>query len=636
MGKPIAGRGQRPFNIGGILVNGAKSNGVKFIKNIYLYKQRSYDVYDLIDELGQVHEFMRLVYRNSNNNILKYTDLDVDITESLADNTFYIKEQDPSRGIFGFSTLYQYNKIKINTGDYIFRDSQEFDYSLLAVQVMPYSITLNVGDIKTFNILTIPIDYQNVYGTWEIDNECVSPISTNRMPEFTIKADAVGEAIISFTPDANATLTSFAHIKILEQPVQIEYLNSIYPDGEKDKAFALGESFTIRIITEPLNAVSALPYPDNIDYDTEYFELTNVSSDNKYFTFKVISDRDAAPYDRYGGIRKSVVFTHTIDGTSYKTYSYSTLGYIYVVTKTSDAKFKITADQRYVKYNEVLKMYANYDKNLYILDPNDTITWEIEKSPGSTGDGSLNPISDFECDYTAAPPPNGWRHVGVRFKGVFYYMTVWFDERDFAKSVRIAPFDINTMKPGDSVQLTAVYDPPDFVPPQPPVFNYGIWGDIYPDFFDITPDGLLTVKQEISRNIELRPNMFLPGAMYGNAEYKKYIALTIDDVKPSYLSVRQYEAQYIIPFGKDIVVSVTQTPTVNSYVKVSYEWDDPTFVEEDRSSNEYELSNYYSALNTGAVLTFKPLKIGTHTISFWFDAFPETKYSRTFTVFMPG
>lgn len=637
MGKPIAGRGQRPFNINGILVNGAKSEGEKFIKNIFIYKQRSYNVYDLIDDLGKVHEYMTLVYRNENGEILKYTDLDVDITDSLKEGTFYIKEQDPSRGIFGFSTLYQYKKIKVHNGKYIFRDSEQFDYSLLAVQVMPYSITMNVGDIKNFDIRSIPLDYNNLVGTWKIDSPCISPISPGRTSEFKVKAISTGEAIISFTPDANATLTSFAHVRVLEKPVDIEHLNIVYPYGGQYKGYALGEEFTLRIITEPLNARPDLPYPDYIRYDSEYLELTNVSSDNKYFTFKVISDRDAVEYSKYNGVRMSIVFDHTIDGVQYKTYASSTVGNISIVKKSRDVQFDITGEKRYAKYYETIRLTASYDSNYYILEPEDKVEWMVRKSQGSTGDGFVTPISRFECDYTAAPPPNGWREVGVMFNDKkFYKMTVWFDQRDYANSVRIAPLDTNTLKPGESVQLSVLYDPPDFVPPQQPVFNYGIWGDIYPDFFDITPDGLITAKQEIPRNIEVRANMYLPGVTYGNTEYRKYMALTIDDVKPTSMSVRQYEAEYVIPFGKDIVVAVTQYPSVNSYIKIEYEWDDPTFVTEDREYNEYELSNYYSSLNTGAELVFKPTRIGTHTITFWFTAFPDMKYSRTFTVFQPG
>lgn len=634
MGKPIAGRGQRPFNIGGILVNGAKDGEETFIKDIYIYKQRSYNVYDLIDELGQVHEYMTLVYRNADGKLLNYTDLDFDLTNSLADKTFYIKEQDPKRGIFGFSTLYQYNKIKVQTGDYIFRDSEEFDYSLLAVQVIPYSVVLNVGDDRSFDIRSIPLDYDNLQGTWEIDNNCVEPITpNNRSSQFTVKAVSEGDAIISFTPDANSTLTSFAHVRVLSKPIEIQNLNIVYPSGETDKAYSLGETFTVRLLTDPLNALSDLPYPDTIEYDTEYFELTNVSDDNKYFTFKVISDKDAEPYNKYGGIRKSLVFSHTINGVKYKTYTYSTIGYIYVVTKSNDVKFIITSNKQYARYYETIKMYASYDTNLYKLDPNDPIVWEVEATHGNTGDGYVTPINDFECDYTAAPPYNSWRNVGVRFRGKFYSMTVWFDQNDYAKSVRIAPLDVNTLKPGESVQLSVLYDPPDYVPSEPPVFNYGVWGDIYKDFFDITPDGLVTVKQEIPRNIEVRANMFLPNVIYRTNEFRKNMALTIDDVKPLYMNVRQYQGIYISPLGKDIVVSVSQSPTVNSYIKIEYEWDDPSFVEEDKISNEYQLSNYYSRLNTGAQLTFKPLKIGTHTISFWFKDFPETKYSSTFTVF---
>lgn len=124
MGKPISMTGKFPFTIGGIKVTGAKHNGETFVDKLYILKQRSAYLYDLIDDKGTVYEYMQMVYRNKNTDILDFDEDDDKLSESLKDGTFYIKEEDTVSGVKGFSTMYMINKIKLHNGRFIERKKE--------------------------------------------------------------------------------------------------------------------------------------------------------------------------------------------------------------------------------------------------------------------------------------------------------------------------------------------------------------------------------------------------------------------------------------------------------------------------------------------------------------------------------
>lgn len=121
MGKPIAMTGKFPFTIDGIMVTGAKHNGEALVEKLYILKQRSAYLYDLIDDNGKIYEYMQMVHRDKDTGILDFDGEDETLSESLKDGTFYIKEEDTVSGVKGFSTMYMIHKIKLHNGLYIKR-----------------------------------------------------------------------------------------------------------------------------------------------------------------------------------------------------------------------------------------------------------------------------------------------------------------------------------------------------------------------------------------------------------------------------------------------------------------------------------------------------------------------------------
>lgn len=628
MGKPIADRGQYPFNVGGILTNGAKYNDDIYVKSLYIYKQRSYNIYDLIDDGGYVYEFMELVYRNEEGFIMDYYDIDINLSQSLKNGTFYIKEQDPERNIYGFSTLYQYNKIKIHDGNYIFRKSDGIDYSLLAVKLTPNDIVLKVGQTMTIHSSYIPLDYQQNNGSWVFTNDsCVTTNSSDEEGNLVVTGAKVGFTVASFTPKDNDTLTAHALIRVVEDDVKLNSIVGVVDDERTYPGYMLGEEFTLQLITEPYNF--DLPEPDISGIDSEYFDLINISEDKKRFTFKVISDRDAVPYDDSKALRFSPPeIKFTVDGIVYTVSQYTF--YVKVVTKTLVPKFTIEGKKDTV-YDTDYTYKATFDRNkyYYVSDPQKPLEWKIfTQSSIPSGVITQDPTDDLTATYHTPLPPNAWREIGVMYNGVKSNITVWFTEH-LANSVYLDPLNVTVLHPGDTLQLEPVFDPVDY-PRDSNYFVVGVFEDIYKDFYTLSRDGLITVKDDIARNIELRPEYIMKNATTtGNSSIVKYIALMKTVVDPTSLVIQKFGRQFL-KIGNTARYQVNLYPQVNSFRHVSYEFSDPSLVSIDEKLVDFSLNSGWGNVGYNSFLTFTAIKGGTTTIKVWCTERPE--FSDTVTV----
>lgn len=80
-----------PFCIGGLWVSGANINGVTYTENMYVYRQRSDCIFDLILEDGTVFKYVELVCKDKNGKSLNSLEPDDFIVTQIPLNTFFVK-----------------------------------------------------------------------------------------------------------------------------------------------------------------------------------------------------------------------------------------------------------------------------------------------------------------------------------------------------------------------------------------------------------------------------------------------------------------------------------------------------------------------------------------------------------------
>ncbi|QOE32360.1 Ig-domain containing protein [Klebsiella phage Muenster] len=206
MARVIAKQNHYPFVVDGLKVTAANVNGTVHVGDLFVYKQRTFDVYDLISTDGTVYTFIRLVHRDSNLVALKYSDADEDIADSLAVNTFCIKESDPKTGVEGFSILYQLNKVKLDNGGFIFRRTNVKPpvVHVESVTVSPKTLTGAVGGTEQLSISVLPLDATDKSVTWSSSAESVCTVDSAGLVSYV----ATGTATITVTTnDGNKTDT---------------------------------------------------------------------------------------------------------------------------------------------------------------------------------------------------------------------------------------------------------------------------------------------------------------------------------------------------------------------------------------------------------------------------------------------
>lgn len=297
MGKPIAGQDQFPYTVGGFLVDGAKINGVTYAKKLYIYKQRSYDRYDLQDVDGNIYRFIRIGYKDTSGNMLNYFDVAENLVQNIPDNTFFLKIQDASRGIFSFVRIYQWHKCITVEGDYVFRTAN-IDPQLSGVLINPTISTLQVGSSLSYKSLFFPSNYPNLDGSWYMnsldglqDDNSAQIISTN-MNTASVKGITTGKAVLTFVPKNNDALVTHSVINVVEDTPAIQDL-TIKPELTYNY-FKSSQEYTLNVVTYPYDA--ALTEAMDVTIEEAWNNgttttLVSVSDDFKSYTFKsVLSD----------------------------------------------------------------------------------------------------------------------------------------------------------------------------------------------------------------------------------------------------------------------------------------------------------------------------------------------------------
>lgn len=116
-----------PYSRDGFVVNGFKDeDGVLHMSNIRIFKQRSIQLFDLMDiSTGKIYQKVQITSTIGNSQtVLDYTNTDVDLAQQIKENSFFIRNFDKQKQYYGFIVRVLSNKVtidsRINVSHYIY------------------------------------------------------------------------------------------------------------------------------------------------------------------------------------------------------------------------------------------------------------------------------------------------------------------------------------------------------------------------------------------------------------------------------------------------------------------------------------------------------------------------------------
>lgn len=438
MGKPVRGRNKFPFAAGGLMVNGANINGELFDKKLYIHKQRSYGVYDLVDINGKIYEFVKITYKDKNGYPLDYYDVDENLMTQIKFNTFYIKAQDERRKIYGFVTLYMYRYLKVHTGDVIYRTTQ--DPNLSGVRMNPNILTVNVGSKFTATASFIPYNYPMQSGKWTCNNDNVSIQAVGN--NVIITGQKLGQSIVSFVPDANNTHTAHTIINVIEQNIPITELHAFFRHGGYHvftHEFDVGQEFTIALAPYPIS--SSIPGTVKMEM-SEYYEnfFEYLGTDNNIdFKFKVKEwDYEKHGYSVWGSI------SFELFDNNQQLFKYDMWPIARKKSVAIDSPYFLP-EKEYVNIGETVKL--NIMNSTYY------------EYPGLVYKSKNPNVCTVDQNGVVTGVSKGTAVIGTIYNGIENYgygaCSIVVDD-NFIYSVKIEPEEINTLQVGEVQKYHAV------------------------------------------------------------------------------------------------------------------------------------------------------------------------------------
>lgn len=152
--KAIASEGKLPFGIGGIKVSVAKIDGKVLTETLYINRQRSGNVYDLINDNGDIYYKVFMRWYDIRGIDIPNTVKPADAINMVQDNSFMIFVDD---GISkGYTTLYMERIIKLNNGRIIKRDYTNDNIPVTGVTITPKNAALDVGNTEQLSAQVLP------------------------------------------------------------------------------------------------------------------------------------------------------------------------------------------------------------------------------------------------------------------------------------------------------------------------------------------------------------------------------------------------------------------------------------------------------------------------------------------------
>lgn len=621
MGKPIAGQDQFPYTVGGFLVDGANINGVTYAKKLYIYKQRSYDIYDLQDTDGNIFRFIKLGYQDVDGNTLNYFDVDEDLVLTIPKNTFFLKIQDPARNIFSFVRIYQWHKCITVEGDYVFRTS-DIDPTLSGVLINPVVSTIPVGNTLSYKSLFYPSNYKDVDGTWYMnnlngirDNSNAQIISTD-LNTASVRGISPGKAVLSFVPKRNDALVTHSIINIIQESQSVSEFSvqSVLPYTY----YKTGDEYTLEVVTYPYDAVLT----EALDVKIESFgsspvptTLISVSEDFKKYTFKSIIP-DLPPPELEEGEEPSDEPDWRIFGLQFVFTMNSPIEYEYMcdgIAICSDAAYTSQYESPGLVYNRPRGLRPNmtWKCDKYISGPNQTLYPYVSSDPTiATLDYQTGIITTydktgkvtFSTQYTKMDGSVG---------GPVIVMDLTVRE-DMYDRIICSPQDVDIIHPGDELNVTFTgiregLDPVN-IPIDTRVFGKG---------YTISSDGLVTVKPDapLGETVYISPAVTLDYqviARYNSSGIRPTIRNSTDLVPMNVMESNYYT--YYIRYSEDADIDNWDTIIVyarpwncSSYL-MQFDSYDETIVE---VIDKDELQTQQYAMGSSLYFYVKGLKRGS-------------------------
>lgn len=289
-------------------MDGAKINGKTYVDELFILQQRSDSIYDLIGSDGEIFPFVPVTWKTESGENLDYYTESTELVETIKDNTFFWKVQDPRENIYGFMTMIHTHKIKVHTGKYIYKTEYQ-DFSLQSVHLTPSMIYAKVGDIIEIDIEFNPPNIANKKGNWILTNSNI----VRQLPDLSTSTKQCyeclyeGSAYAVFVPDMNKNISSSSTVIVsqVEPPVPeyenyMLYLDSYHPTTKayyNNGIYYPGDILTISAVTEPYN----VKLPENLTSTMELFGPVldddiivqlDTSDDPNVYKFKI---RDELP-----------------------------------------------------------------------------------------------------------------------------------------------------------------------------------------------------------------------------------------------------------------------------------------------------------------------------------------------------
>lgn len=207
MGKPIAGVGQFPFTPNGKKVNAAKIDGTDHVGNLSIYKQRSDIVYDLMDDANVVYQHITITSRDKDLMPMDVATSDATLVTNLKNNTFFIKETDPSSGASDFVHVFHLHKTILSSGKVIFEQNtiQPPVVNVTGVTVSPSTLSGNVGSTGQLAATVLPADATDPSVAWTSSDNTVCTVNDSGLVSY-LKAGSA--TVTATTTDGEFTGTS--------------------------------------------------------------------------------------------------------------------------------------------------------------------------------------------------------------------------------------------------------------------------------------------------------------------------------------------------------------------------------------------------------------------------------------------
>lgn len=599
MGKPIRGEGQFPYSIGGFLVNGAKIHGMTFSKQLYINKQRSYKVYDLIDDYGTIYQYIELVYTNENDEVLNYYTPDDNLVDTLKDGTFYLKVQDPSRDIYGFATLYQYHKVKVHTGDYIFR-TQDIDAGLSGVGFYSPEMHLPLNDTYTMDAYFIPWDYPNKDGSWLItddENNCIDYTWDKNILTFTTKN--IGACKVQFTPTANPTHTALGSIDVYNYTPPLQYISlmKVYKDDEFYGSAHGGNYLTLSVVPFP---EGALP-PDDLEFEYD----TNIFSD-----FQKVSRGIYKMFVKKDLNTNTVIYAKSPAGS--RPFFSSSISL--QVLPWGESYYPQVTGNRFARPGMIVKAKV-------IGVPEDAIPVYTSSNPA---------IATIDTDGNVTALITGTTYIRATLTN---YPEINLSSHEIIVNpicpdeLSYSPRDLYSGIPGETKQAIVTFEPNTI-----PVL--GKWkSGKYNEMTTISEDGIISYNSLPTSTYKTDYYEFIPeggGVINYDSRVRSFNVKVVSGPQP----IEQLKLSSIIPtlmpLGANAKFSVDCVPMVPDDFELILEIEDPTIIEDISSTYDFEY-NLTNPMDYRAYI--RGIKVGTTKIKFIYKSKPEVFVERTIRIF---